>query len=236
LHNRLIFSQTSRNVQTTSRCIALCLIVLAALMAVSCVPAHAQASSQLSRLEISLDGGGLITRASNGTNPPPSAVNYQVAQSATTTTAGQVTVRYNKSMLLGAEYNFSMSRMTESYVLTPPLTAPNPFTIQTSWQENSVGYVIHGPYIMGMQPFASAGIGTLKFKPTGAGGLSFQQQNRMEEYATAGLDDPIFTRKCGIRVQIRDIFYKAPDFGTNYLTTNSHTSTVEPTLGFYLRF
>jgi hypothetical protein len=89
---------------------------------------------------------------------------------------------------------------------------------------------------MRMQPFASGGVGTIKLKPTYLGGLGYEEQYRMGEYVAAGVDDPIFTKKCGIRVQVRDVFYKAPDYGQNYLTSGARTSTIEPTIGLYLRF
>jgi hypothetical protein len=35
---------------------------------------------------------------------------------------------------------------------------------------------------------------------------------------------------------MRQAFFKAPDFLTNYLTINQRTSTLEPGIGFYLKF
>ena len=40
----------------------------------------------------------------------------------------------------------------------------------------------------------------------------------------------------GVRAQFREQFFKAPDFETNYLTIQKHTSTYEPGFGFFLRF
>lgn len=35
---------------------------------------------------------------------------------------------------------------------------------------------------------------------------------------------------------MREVFYKAPDFGQNYLTINQQATTFEPSVGFYLKF
>ena len=42
-------------------------------------------------------------------------------------------------------------------------------------------------------------------------------------------------RSLGIS-EYRQVFFKAPDFLTNYLTIQQHTTTYEPGIGFFLRF
>ena len=51
----------------------------------------------------------------------------------------------------------------------------------------------------------------------------------------AGAEAP-FNEHFGARVQFRQLFFIAPDFGQNYLTNVQHTSTIEPAFGFYLHF
>jgi hypothetical protein len=234
-------SQTTRSRQSAvhTRSFAPGLVAIAALLPMLfCLPAHAQEGlKQLSRLELALDGDASLTQNSSGTTPVSSGVNYKIAQTASTATGGMATIRYTKSPLIGGEFNFNMTVLTEGYTLTPALAlSANPFTVQAQMQEYTFGYVAHGPHIMKFQSFASAGFGSIKFKPTAHGGEGLQAQYRMAEYVSAGVDDPIFTKDIGIRVQIRDVFYKAPDFGQSYLTTNAHTSTIEPVFGFYMRF
>jgi hypothetical protein len=58
----------------------------------------------------------------------------------------------------------------------------------------------------------------------------------MVYYYDGGLEDSLFTPHFGVRLQFRQVFFKAPDFGQNYLTIQQHTSTIEPGIGFYLKF
>jgi hypothetical protein len=57
----------------------------------------------------------------------------------------------------------------------------------------------------------------------------------MAYYYSLGVDDAI-SPHFGFRAQFRQAFFLAPDFGQNYLTILHHTSTIEPGVGFYLRF
>jgi len=201
------------------------------------------AMKQLSRVDLAVAGVAEFTQNSNGSTPhdfsglSTGVPYYGIQQSASTSTGGIATARYTKSKLEGGEFNFDMTVLTQSYNLTPALAqTANPFTVQANMQEYTWGYVAHGPTYKKLETFASVGFGTIKFKPTAHGGEGLQFQYRMAEYATAGVDDPIFTKNIGIRLQIRDVFYKAPDFGQSYLTSNAHTSTIEPTFGFYFKF
>jgi hypothetical protein len=69
--------------------------------------------------------------------------------------------------------------------------------------------------------------------PAEAQGLPFQY--RIVYYYNVGVHKAVFS-SFGIRLGLRQIFYKAPDFGQNYLTIQKHTSTLEPIVGFYLKF
>jgi hypothetical protein len=236
LRNRTIPS-TPRTSARAALLSALAIVLLPMLS----VPAQAQLQTPgqvlLSKFELALGGVAEFTQNSSGHTPSISSVSYQINQNASTAVGGIATLRYTQSRLLGAEFNFDETVVTQSYNLTPVLVqTPNPFTVQVNMQEYTFGYVAHGPKFHGLTPFASGGWGTMKIKPTAHGGEGLKDQYRMTEYVSAGVDDPIFTKNCGVRVQVRDVFYKAPDFGQNYLTSQAHTSTIEPTFGFYLRF
>ena len=51
-----------------------------------------------------------------------------------------------------------------------------------------------------------------------------------------GAETTVLSPHFGIRAQYRQLFFKAPDFLTNYLTIQQHTTTYEPGVGFFLRF
>lgn len=181
---------------------------------------------QLQRLDISVNGIGQFTKSVQGTN-------YQgvpVSQTASNTLGALVTVRYTKSPLLGLEGNFSYARFTEKFSGYIPNGA------QANASEYSLGYVAHGPSLLGLQTFASGGVGTLAFRPTPYGGQGLPARARLAVYYAIGVEQPVFSSHFGVRAQFRQVFYKAPDFDQNYLTINRRTFTTEPGIGFYLHF
>lgn len=181
---------------------------------------------QLQRLDLSVNGIGVFTKSVQGTN-------YQgvsLTQSVSTTLGALVTLRYTKSPLLGAEANYSYARYTErfsNYIVGGA---------QTNASEYTVGYVAHGPTLLGLQTFASGGVGSIAFRPTPFGGQGLPARARLAYYYAVGVEQPVFTSHFGVRAQFRQIFYKAPDFDQNYLTINRRTFTSEPAIGFYLHY
>jgi hypothetical protein len=133
------------------------------------------------------------------------------------------------------EFNYVWGRYTENY--SPAPDGSSLFQVQTTSNETSFGWVVTPPYpIFGFQPFASAGAGTNNFKPTAGGGNGAPHQYRATYYYNVGVQKEIFDSNFGIRASFRETFYLAPDFGQNYLTILKHTTTLQPTVGFYLRF
>jgi hypothetical protein len=176
-------------------------------------------------------------------------VNYQnvtLTQDASNTLGALVTLRYTKSPLLGAEFNYGYARYTENFTNTPfPGCTPStsvtgcvylPGGAQTKANEFTIGYVAHGPQLLGIQSFASVGLGSMAFTPTTFGGQGLQERARAAYYYSIGGEMPVLSNHFGIRVQWRQVFFKAPDFGENYLTINKRTFTSEPGVGFYLHF
>ncbi len=200
--------------------------------------AQAQAlEKQLSRMDFTVGGIAEVRKSTDGHTPVSSGVNYAISQTGSTSTGGIATFHYTVSKLLGYEFNFKMTEVTDGYTLTPALAqTANPFTVQSRVSEYSGGYVYHGPTFGKIKSFASVGFGTTKFKPTPHGGEGLNEQYRATEYASIGFDDPVFTKNIGIRVQVRGVFFKPPDYGQNYLTTNAHTYALEPVFGFYFHF
>lgn len=212
--------------------------ILASLLLPGCLSAQAQQitflSRQLDRLDVGVGGAAVITKSVSGTN----YLSQPVDLDSSTTLGAVVQVRYTKSPLLGLEFNYSYARFNENFSGSPfggNASTAVPFGVQTNASEYTVGYVAHLPSILGFQPFAGGGAGATAFKPTPLGGQSLPERARATYYYDIGVDDQ-FTRFFGVRAQFRQAFYKAPDFGQNYLTINQQTITSEPTVGFYIKF
>jgi hypothetical protein len=209
---------------------------LSLIACVSASTAHAQAPQtewdrQLDRLELGATAIGIITKGVSGTNtlnPPNQMV---VNQDGSTTVGILATLRYTKSPLIGLEANYSFARYTENF------SAYIIGGAQTRVNEYSLGWVFHLPNLLTTQPYVSVGAGTTGFHPTAGGGQGLPFQYRATYYYNVGLDKALFgSKNFGARVAMRQVFFKAPDFGQNYLTIDRQTNTLEPSLGFYLKF
>jgi hypothetical protein len=189
---------------------------------------------QLDRLDVGVGGAAVFTKGVSGNN----YLNQPVDLDASTTLGALVQVRYTKSPLVGLEFNYSYARFTENFSGTPfgdSASTTGVFGVQTNASEYTLGYVAHLPSLLGFQPFAGAGAGATAFKPTPLGGQGLPERARASYYYDIGVDDQ-FNRFFGFRAQFRQVFYKAPDFGQNYLTINQQTFTSEPTVGVYVKF
>ena len=194
--------------------------------------AHAQVTAtqrQLSRIDLSVNGVGEFTKSVQGTNYQ----NVSVTQKPSTTLGALITLRYTKSPFAGAEFNYGYARYSENFISNPTYITG---AVQTKANEYTLGYVVHGPNLLGFQSFASGGVGSIAFTPTSGGGQGLPERARLAYYYAVGLEQPIFTSHLGIRAQFRQVFFKAPDFDQNYLTINRRTFTSEPGIGFYLHF
>ena len=209
-------------------CLAACLTASLATPA-----AHAQATSgttplerQLGRVDFAVGGVGSFTRDVSGTN-----VLHQSLDHNTSNTFGAlITFRYTKSSWKGAEFNIGYARYTHNF---------NQYIIggaQTNTFEYTLGYVAHPPHqILGAQPFLAGGGGLLYFRPTSGGGQGLPTQGAGAVYYAVGLEKTLLTH-FGVRAQVRQLFYRSPDFYQNYLNVNKQTSTFEPGFGFYIHF
>lgn len=196
---------------------------------------------QLDRVDVAVSGIGAITEGVSGNN----YISQAVTVNSSTTVGALVTARYTKSPLIGFEFNYNYARFNETYTGTlfsnnPPASTSSSasnasFGVQSNASEYSLGYVAHLPTLLGVQPFASVGAGATAFKPTPLGGQGLPEQARATYYYSVGAEDQL-TRFFGVRAQLRQTFYKAPDFGQNYLTINQQTFTIEPGIGFYIKF
>ncbi len=188
---------------------------------------------QLSRIDLGVVGLGIFNKSSTGTatiNAVPTEVNLSPGNTA----GALVSLRYTVKPLVGFELNYSYARYTDTF--TPFGALPNG-GVQQNAGEYTLGYVAHAKkQYFGFTPFASAGLGTIVFRPTPGGGLALPEQARAAYYISAGAETTVFSPHFGVRAQYRQVFFKAPDFETNYLTIQKQTTTFEPGFGFFLRF
>lgn len=223
---------------------------------VACIslPCFAQTTSapptrferDMSHVEFGLSGMGEFTKAVSGpvlpTNAPDYCVNpgpkppqsgcgdNVVTESASNTLGGLGNIRFTPKPYLGVEFNYTYARYTESF-------NTEPYLIQTQVNETTFGYLVTPPHpIFGLAPFASAGFGSTRFRPTAGGGEGSPIQWRATYYYSVGVEREFDESHFGMRVGFRQAFFLAPDFLENYLTILKHTDTIEPNVGFYLRF
>jgi hypothetical protein len=209
--------------------------------------AHAQSDApvehkQFDRMDLGLSAPYELTKSSAGN----SSIG-PVSQSVSSASGVLATFRYTKSPWVGFEMNYKRSRMTQNYIYSaiqlnpapPPTTivVPTALGVESNVIETSWGYVAHAPSsYFGLKPFGGVGVGSIEFKPTKNGGQGLLRQFRAVYYWDLGADYTFGASHFGARVAVRQLFYLAPDFGQNYLTSGARTHTLEPTIGFFARF
>jgi hypothetical protein len=228
------------------------LLATAALLVFALGSAAAQTTKlerQLSHVDLGVSGSGQFTRDVSGKviptgasncylTPPPNTgpCTTVLTQSASNTLGALATLRYIAKPLVGLEFNYGWARYTEGYSPSP-VAGLSLFQIQTTYNETTLGYVITPAHtLFGLQPFASAGLGSINFKPTGGGGQGVPNRARAAYYYNVGLQREFPNSHFGIRASFRQVFFIAPDFGQNFLDIKQHTIATQPTAGFYLRF
>ena len=209
--------------------------LLAGLLVLATTASGAQVTAlekQLSRIDVGVSGAGIFSRDVSGPVIPAGAPNYPsvVSISSSNTVGALVNIRYVAKPFVGFEFNYAFAKYKETLSTAP-------FGIQTAANEYTLGYIATPDHpILGFQPFASAGLGSIQFKPTRGGGQGAPIQARAAYYYSVGLQHDYFSSHFGLRAGFRQVFFLAPDFLQNYLTIKQHTITSEPTVGFYLRF
>jgi hypothetical protein len=189
---------------------------------------------QLSRIDLGVVGVGVFNKNSNGFATVNGHANTPVNLNPSNTAGVVLSLRYTASPLVGFEFNYGYARYTDLF--TPFGSQPNG-GVQQNASEYTFGYVVHTrKQYLGLTPFASGGAGTTVFRPTPGGGLALPEQARATYYFSVGAETTVLSPHFGVRAQYRQVFFKAPDFETNYLTIQQHTTTYEPGFGFFLRF
>ncbi|HZQ44683.1 MAG TPA: outer membrane beta-barrel protein [Acidobacteriaceae bacterium] len=191
---------------------------------------------QMAKIDFGISGAGALNKTVSGPVLPTGATNHGTVMSlyGSNTVGALGSIRYTAKPYFGIEFNYGWARYTENY--SPAPNGSSLFQIQNTANETSFGYLITPPHpIFGFQPFVSAGAGTTDFKPTAGGGEGAPHQFRATYYYNVGLQKDVLIN-FGVRASFRENFFLAPDFGQNYLTIKQRTTTLQPTIGFYLRF
>ena len=217
-------------------CVRSVLFCLLLTMAGSTAKAQATPSTgldrQLSHLDIGVVASAIINKDSNGTvviETVPTAVNLHPGD----TVGPLVTIRYTVSPYLGFEFNYGYARYTQTFT---PFGAAPVGGVQQNSSEYSFGYVAHFKrQFHGIHPFAGGGAGTTAFRPTPGGGEGLGPQARATYYYNVG-GDYMLSKHFGARAEFREVFFKAPDFETNYLTIQKQTTELQPGFGFFFHF
>jgi hypothetical protein len=228
-------------IRTACTCLTAALVLgLSASALAQATSSHPALDRYLSRTDFAISAIGQFDSNVSGTVPanngaPNAGNNITISPGNTLGAVG--TVRYIRKPYQGGEFNYTYARYTETLNNNTTGQPQQPGQIQTGVDEMSGGYVITPPHqIFGLQPFASIGFGSTRFRPTRGGGQGSPIQWRATYYYSVGLQKEFGDSHFGARVSFRQAFFKTPDFLLNYLTINQHTSTVEPTVGFYVRF
>jgi len=216
------------------------LLAAAALLVCAATAASAQTTPfgrQMARVDFGISGAGVFNKQVSGPILPSGAANHNtiMTQYGSNTLGALGTIRYVAKPYVGFEFNYGFARYTENY--SPAPNGSSLFQIQTTHNEYTLGYVVTPPHtIFGVQPFISAGAGSIEFKPTAGGGEGAPKQARAAYYYNVGLQQEIGASHFGVRASFRQVFFLAPDYGQNYLTIKQHTISTEPTIGFFVRF
>jgi hypothetical protein len=182
------------------------------------VLAHAQKA--LRNSDIALSVFGQFTSSVNGNG---------ISLNTSDSLGVQGAFRHTYHWWLGYEGAYGYTRFTEYY-------SGRPFSYQHNLHEFSGAYLVHGPKVLGLEPFATLGASALIFSPSLNGGQGVPWQGRPGLNYGVGVNYALLSSHVGIRAQYRGVFYKAPDFSRSYLETDSSRLTSEPMIGMYVRF
>jgi hypothetical protein len=146
---------------------------------------------------------------------------------------GEAAFRHSYHWWLGYEGSYTYTRYHEDY---SGMNYPEElFGVQHNQHEFSGSYYVHGPTML-VQPFALVGVSALLLAPSLNGGQNVPYQWRPGVNFGVGANWPLLTSHFGLRVEYRGVYYKTPDFGESYLTTNAMRLTSEPMAGAYFKF
>jgi hypothetical protein len=132
----------------------------------------------------------------------------------------------------GVELNYQYTKFSEVYNSPVGGGVFVSTTVPTSFREVTGAFLFHSHNVWGAQPFLSLGGGGIDFVPRVNGA---HNQWRGAGLAELGFDLPV-TKFCGVRLQGRSLFYRAPNFNNSALQSRTWVATVDPSASFYVRW
>lgn len=212
-------------------------------LSAAALPAHAQ-FYKLKGASVSVGGFGQFTRPLTSSGTPgffrvPTASGGSTVtfisnkQQYTTNSAGFVTsLQFHPVAWAGVELNYGFTHYSERYAFNyANVIATQRVSVPTDAHEATAAYVFHPKHIK-YQPFVNIGGGAIDFSPRGP----VQNQWRAAGLLEAGFDIPTMSPNLAFRVEGRSLYYRAPNFFTPAVSTDTWRVTIEPTLAAVYRF
>ncbi len=129
----------------------------------------------------------------------------------------------------GLEFNYGYNKYSQVYANSNSQLVAN---VKSYNHELTAAYLFH-PHFRKLQPFVGVGGGYIDFQPQMNSGPN---QWRGAGLLEAGLDIPTHNPHFGFRAEGRSLYYRAPNFTTPIISSESWVVTVEPAGGVYVRF
>jgi opacity protein-like surface antigen len=151
----------------------------------------------------------------------------------TSSGGGMLSYRQSPRWWFGYEANYAYNKYSDSY-------NKGAYRVDHGVSELTAAYLVKHRVYHGIEGFFSIGTGAIIFKPSTYGGILVTSGTPATQavptfVASLGVQYA-FKEHWGVRVQYRDIEYKAPNFKLVALDAHSLRSSAEPAFGVYYRF
>lgn len=213
--------------------------------------AHAQdRHSFLHDGSLSVGGTGQFTTtlatepsAAGFTGPTGNSLYAYGQQQYTTLSAGFVSsLQLHPVSWAGLQLNYGFTHYQERYTYSYSGQGPtNNYTaVPTDWHEATAGYLVHPKHIP-LQPYLVLGGGAILFNPVGNAMNVPNTTYGYRQWRGAGLlelgfDMPVKWQHVGFRISGRSLYYRAPNFGSSIISTQTWRVTAEPEVSTFWRF
>ena len=150
----------------------------------------------------------------------------------TTDSVGFLTsMQFHPKPWAGIELNYGFNHYQERYAFDySAATTAQTLHVTTDVHEFTGAYQFHPKHIP-FQPFVNVGGGALDFTPRAQ-----SNQIRGAGLLEAGFDLPTYKGHVGFRIEGRSLYYRAPNFYQEAISTRSWRVSVEPSVSTYYRF
>jgi hypothetical protein len=184
------------------------------------------------RAEVFVSAFGLFGSQANGNG---------IGEQATQAGGGSAGYRFHLGRTSSLEGRYGFSRNSQKYSLGTTVSS-----VSAYFSEISGSYVYSFATTRRLQPFLEAGGGVVLFSPGNYGSsasiyggsgtaTSLPTQAKAMFVYGGGADFPAVSHFY-LRLEFRDVGYKAPDFGNPLYRSNAFSFSYEPSIGFAYRF